>query len=791
MSDDNRLGRRRVLQLSGGLLGTGLAARLFGDDVAAQSSTPGDSEGGDAEFVTNGVTDSGVGAAPTLEPLGRYVTGAPFDGAGSEIPAYDPASERVFTTNGNQNAVDVLDVSDPTDPTLAGQVDPSAAFDGAAGATNVTVHDSVLAASIPNEDAQADGAVGFYDAATLERLGVAEVGPLPDMVTFTPDGEHVLTANEGEPSSSYSEDPRGSVSVVDVSGGFDAATVRTAGFGDFVGQEDALREAGVRIYGPDANAAQDLEPEYVAVSPDSETAYVTLQENNAVGIVDVGSATVEDVVALGYKDFSAPGNALDAVDDGEIDLERQPLYGMYQPDAIEAFAADGETYCVIANEGDAREYDALFETGVLVEVDGEYGLDTTEDDGANVDVPVDASGFDETVLDALVGLEATTELGDVDGDGALEELYVFGGRSFSVLDSSGEVVYESGDDFERTVAEALPDHFNAGDSGNDLDSESPASGPEPEGVALGRVADTPYAFVGFEEVGGFAVYDLSTPADPTFVQYLNTRDFSVDPEAIEESAETDDPMPAAAADDLAPEGLLFVSADDSPLADPLLVVGYEVSGTTTVYRLGTDVLGIDSAAVTRGATGSVDLRLLAAMDGLAGATLTVSVDPDVARIAGADYADDLSLSREPRIAPDGSSVELSFVDVGGAVQPGATDVPLATLDVVGRGTGTADLQVSVDRFQAENGDDLEVATRNGLVVVGPPQVPGGAAPPTDPDGDRRYEDVNGNGRMDYDDVVTLFESFESDAVGMNVAAYDFNDNGKLDFDDVVELYEEV
>lgn len=559
MRDDFTTGRRGFLRLAGGAAG-----------LTALSSTAAASRG-----RTNTQT-----AEVSVSFLGRYSTGVYDDGA-AEIPAYDAGSNRLFVVNGSVDGIDVLDVSDPTNPTKETTLNV-----GRGGPNNVTVHDGTVAAAVEADDTQANGVVAFYDAADLRELATVEVGPLPDMVTFTDDGNHVLTANEGEPTDDYATDPAGSVSVIDVSGGFADPTVETASFAAFDGEEASLRERGIRVYGPDATASANFEPEYIATA--GTTAYVTLQENNALALVDIDAAEVTELRALGSKDHSLPENALDAIEDGTVDITTQPVFGMYQPDAIAAYEVDGEPYLVAANEGDSREYDALFETGVLKNVDGQWGLDATEDDGDNLDVLVDASEFDDGALDQLAGLEVTTEYGDTDGDGTLEELHLFGARSFSVHDSTGERVYESGDALERLVADEQPAQFNSDDDENGMDSESVASGPEPEGVTIGSVDGMSLAFVGLEEVSAIATYDVTDPTAPVNVEYTNTRNFAVDPEsAIEEGS-----MPADAAGDLSPEGLEFVSRDESPIDDPLLAVSYEVSGTTSLYRVTTSE-GVD------------------------------------------------------------------------------------------------------------------------------------------------------------------------------------------------------
>jgi hypothetical protein len=542
--------------------------------------------------VAAGSVRAAAGPTAGLTQVGRYESGL-YDEGGAEITAYDPRRKRLFVVNAGLGVVDVLNVANPARPRKIDEIDTSRAFGSAGDTNNVDVHDGVLAVAIANEDEQLNGRVAFYDTRNRRLLNTVEVGSLPDMVTFTPDGQTVLTANEGEPQSDYNRDPQGSVSVIDVSDGVEEATVTTAGFGGF--DADELREAGVRIYGSD-NAAQDLEPEYIAVSADSETAYVTLQENNALAVVDVSTSQVSDVVPLGYKDHSVAGNELDAIADGRIAIETQPLVGMYQPDTIAALDIDDETYLVTANEGDAREYDALFEVGILTQTDDGFVL-AIDDDGESRtdDVPVDESAFEDGELEALVGLEATAVRGDTDGDGAIERLHVFGGRSFAVwraTDDEVELVYESGDSLEQLQALYLPKEFNSDDdSVNDLDGESTASGPEPEGVAAGYVDGVPVVFVGLEEVGGVAMFDLSDPTAPALVDYVNNRIF--DPTELGLAADADlgdaledGDIEAGEAGDLAPEGLLFIAAEDAPQGTPLLVVGNEVSGTTTIYEVG-------------------------------------------------------------------------------------------------------------------------------------------------------------------------------------------------------------
>jgi hypothetical protein len=491
-----------------------------------------------------------------LDPLGTFSNGG-FDEAAAEIPAFDPASDRLFVVNAEAGTVDVIDVQDPTRPTEVAVLDTP-------GANSVAVRDGLVAVAEQAEDPQAPGTVVLFDAATLQKLGQVTVGALPDMVTFTPDGSTLLVANEGEPEGYLpgQVDPEGSISVIDVSGGVPTqADARTAGFGAFDDRADELRAEGVRLFGFGATVSQDLEPEYIGVDHRSRTAWVSLQEANALAVLDVRTATVTDVVPLGFKDHAAPGNELDPSDrDGGIAIAGWPVKGMYMPDSIDTYTHRGRTYVVTANEGDAREYDGYAEE------------ERVKDLVLSPDVFGGPAAVDALQADAAIGRLTTTTTSPVDEQGRLTEIHVFGGRSFSIRDADGGLVYDSGSDLERLVAERLPEEFNSDNAENDsFDSRSDNKGPEPEGIEIGRIAGRTYAFVGLERVGGIVVYDITDPARVSLVDYVNTRDFDTDLESN--------------GSDSGPEGLVFVAEEDSPTGRPLLVVGNEVSGTTTLYEV--------------------------------------------------------------------------------------------------------------------------------------------------------------------------------------------------------------
>jgi 2',3'-cyclic-nucleotide 2'-phosphodiesterase/3'-nucleotidase/5'-nucleotidase len=504
-----------------------------------------------------------------LRPIGTFHAGAFASGA-AEIAAWDPATKRLYSLNNDGGpSIDVISIADPGAPIGVGSIDlapygavvNSVAVKGGVKLTHGETG-TVVAAAVQPADRTMPGKVVFFDTAGafLREVGV---GALPDMLTFTPDGRKVLVANEGEPNDAYTVDPEGTVSVINLRVGIKRigrVNVHTLRFNDFNagrGRHDEL-DPRIRIFGPNASVAQDLEPEYITVSADSKRAWVTLQENNALAEINLRTRRVTRLIALGFKEHSAPGNGIDASDrDDSISIANWPVKGMYQPDAIGSFATGGGTYLVTANEGDARDYGGLAEESRVGALDLDPGA-----------FP-DAEALQEQA--ALGRLTVTTANGDVGGDSDYDELYAFGARSFSIWSADGDLVFDSGDALERITAGALPVHFNSDEDDNDsFDSRSDNKGPEPEGLALGEIGGRTYAFIGLERIGGMVVFDVSDPAAPSFVQYVTSRDFLGDPEA-------------GTAGDLAPEGVLFIPASESPNGRALVVTANEISGTVTIF----------------------------------------------------------------------------------------------------------------------------------------------------------------------------------------------------------------
>ncbi len=495
---------------------------------------------------------------PVLTVLGTYRTGSYNVGA-AEIAAHDPRSQRLFVVNGADKVVDILDMSNPANLRRVGRI--SFPREIGAAANSVAVRNGIVAVAVEADPKTDPGTVAFYTSeGTLIKS--FKVGALPDMVTFSPDGARVLTANEGEPSDDYKVDPEGSISIIDISKGLEATTQADVKTADFRAFRRETLPAGVRVYGPNASVAQDLEPEYIAVTPDSKTAYVTLQEANAVAVVDIEAARVDRIVPLGLKPHYRRENTFDASDrDSAFAMRTWTIWGMYQPDAIAGYVAnDGKFYLVTANEGDSRDWPGYSE---VVRV----GANSVRLD------PILYPNEAELKLPALLGrLNITAASGDLDGDGDIDMIHVFGARSFSIWDADVKQVYDSLNDFERIQQTDYPGLHNLGHTNNTPDDRSDDKGPEPEGAVVATINGRNFAFIINERQSNIMVYDVTDPKNVRFSSQWWNRNPSVATNTPE-------------AGDLGPEGIIFIAASDSPNGKPLLVVANEISGTTTVWQV--------------------------------------------------------------------------------------------------------------------------------------------------------------------------------------------------------------
>lgn len=450
----------------------------------------------------------------------------------AEISAFDPSTDKLFAVNNSYilNKIDVIDISNPAVISVIHSISmlPYGGY-----VNSVAVSNGKLAAAVESTDKQGAGKIVVFNTSTYAVIKSINVGALPDMVTFTNDGNYILSANEGEPSDNYSNDPEGSVSIIKVSD----YSVKTINFSTFESQLAALTAKGFRIFGPGKNFNKDIEPEYITVSDDNTTAYVTLQENNAIAEIDIVTGIVKKIMPLGFKDYSLEANAIDASDkDSKIAFTTyNKVFGMYMPDAIAYYNYNGTPYLFTANEGDSREYTAFIE----MKRAGTVTFDPTN-------FPTAAT----LKADANLGrLNITTTLGDTDGDGDFDALYSLGARSFSVWDAiTGAQVFDSKNELDRKATE-----LKIYDDGRSDDK-----GAEPESVTIGRVGNKTIAIVGMERADAFAIYDITTPTAPVFIKMYKTGD--------------------------APEGLLFIPASKSPINQSLIVISSENDGLVKIYK---------------------------------------------------------------------------------------------------------------------------------------------------------------------------------------------------------------
>lgn len=476
-----------------------------------------------------------------LEPVGRLTKAEGLLGA--EISTYI-ASQKMLVTTSGENTVSLISMENPSKP----QILEVLRFRGEIPC--VSAQGELLAVAEMNMPETSPGMVHLYKVQDrkVSLLKTFTVGAHPDMVAFSPDGKTLLVANEGEPDYDSKVDPEGSISHIDLSKGVEKAVLRELTFGGF--DSLSLSNAGVRLTGP-GSYLQNIEPEYIAYSPDGKWAFATLQENNAVAKIDVKNARITDIFPLGTVDHSQKGNEFDYRKNKKIELENAPIRGYLQPDGIQTFELDGKLYFVTADEGAKRDDDPATSdvtTALALKTQGRLNesVFTAEWIQKLGNLPIDAQN-------------------PCDGQEPCRYLNTFGGRSISLFDAeTGKRVWNSGNSLEKFVAKTHPEFFNWNSKKGKLkmDARSDKLGPEPENLAIGKTPSGLYAFVAMERASGIAVFDLKDPQKPQILDFF------------------------ANFEDRGPEGILFIPAEKSPeKGEIFLVVGYEYSTTLTLYRV--------------------------------------------------------------------------------------------------------------------------------------------------------------------------------------------------------------
>jgi DNA-binding beta-propeller fold protein YncE len=453
-----------------------------------------------------------LAAAPAERPLSFtkvWTHGHTNPGQVSEIPAFDHRTNTIWVAG-----VVGVDVLDGETGALIEHIDVT----GYGLVNSVAIHNGLAAFAIEAgpPDRKRPGVVVFYDTRT--RLPIADpvtVGSLPDMLTFTHDGSKLLVANEGTPNSvadaAYTApDPQGSVSIIDVE---TRTVIAIAGF-------ENVPQFGTHLR---TNVGMDFEPEYISIEHDDTRAFVTLQEANGIAILDLSLNAFTEIIGLGAKDFSLPGNEFDPKDnDGTVNFINANAWGLYMPDGVASYQWRGSTYLVLANEGDFRE--------------------DNNDRAAAGSAPYSAPA----PLDRLRISNRDSSPGN---------LYAAGARSMSIRAADGTVVYDSGSILDRAA-------HNRGvyDNGRSRDK-----GVEPEGVALIEIRGRTYAFVGLERTTSstIAVFDITDPHEARFLDMIVTLG------------------------DLSPEGLAvfsFRGDDYLAIANEVPAIGTPTANTT-LYRI--------------------------------------------------------------------------------------------------------------------------------------------------------------------------------------------------------------
>ena len=483
---------------------------------------------------------------------------------GGEIVSY--TNGQLLTTNsGNgSHGVQSYSLSGSGALTAGLSIDLGSVFGAASTSSITSVYADArgfgVASIVPTAKTSTDyGRIAFFDLSSGSILKTLDVGYHPDSVTMTPDGTKLLVANEGEyvaaVESTFARP--GSVSVINLSGITNASGLSALNSGNVTTYDFSSGNlgSGVSLQGVRDNTLAtnnattsagfaNIEAEYIA--PTNDKAYVTLQENNAIAVLDFASGKYEAIHKLGTITQTVDASDKDGAGGNKTIAINDTLKGLPMPDTMVLFTKNGTTLLATANEGDARPDDGDFATGSSLT--------------ANMTAAVAATATD-TGIGALKLLKDQGQ----DADGKIADPTMLGTRSFSLWNATtGERVFDSGSAIEQYVASNDPTVFNTNDGvASKWDTRSDDKGPEPEALAFGRIDGKDFIFVGAERQNGIFQFDITDLSNVSIVGYFNPVTSTAD----------------SGGSFISPESILFLDAASNPSGKNLLVVGFEGTGS--------------------------------------------------------------------------------------------------------------------------------------------------------------------------------------------------------------------
>jgi len=277
----------------------------------------------------------------------------------TEIVSIQNSTKRLALSCSSEGIVEIISITDTAQPSSVNHF--KVTTDEEISAVAFHPIENVFAVAVINNDSFANGKIQIHDASTGDITNTFEAGAHPDGMVFSPNGKYLVIANEGEAyryNGKDYESPEGSVTLIDFSNATQA-TVTQIKLTDFTQVEGMMHKKHARKFerfvtggnnneeikiSIKDNTPANTEPEFVAFSPDSSKAYISLQENNGILIIDTTKAKIAGVFGLGITEHLAD------INDNEKVKFNDKITALREPDGI-AISPDGK-YLLTADEGD-------------------------------------------------------------------------------------------------------------------------------------------------------------------------------------------------------------------------------------------------------------------------------------------------------------------------------------------------------------------------------------------------------------------------------------------------------